>query len=420
MRRPDEFGLFAIFFPALVAGPIERYGPFTASLRAGLDDVDWPDIAAGAQRIALGFAKKLLIADNLTQALNLYGPRFATLSFGEAWLFLVGLSARIFFDFSGYSDLAIGFARLMGVRPPDNFNWPYLATSLRDFWSRWHISLSSWIRDYVYIPLGGSGVVQPVVCSTASPPLPHAASGTDPLGTWCSGASGMGPVSPSKLPMQPCSAPRVPPSLAPSPAGPRSAGRPRCSSLRSFGCYSSTNLRPRPRWRRNSFSCADYDSSTPVPSRRASPWPRRGLRRRHRRRPSGRSLQQAVKFSAFPLPHRSAGRILSAVFDVGESRPRPLATRPDLGERRRQFHPLWCRPDRERTLDFATPGKPRPTLRRRKSRVRGRLSRRSRRPRRRGHAQTPHPDPLRGQLRPRPHRPPLRKHLCLLLLGRTL
>jgi alginate O-acetyltransferase complex protein AlgI len=71
-------------------------------------------------------------------------------------LFLLALAARIVFDFSGYSDIAIGLARMAGVRLPENFNWPYLATSLQDFWQRWHISLSSWIRDYVYIPLGGS------------------------------------------------------------------------------------------------------------------------------------------------------------------------------------------------------------------------------------------------------------------------
>lgn len=156
IRRPDEFALFAIFFPSLVAGPIKRYRDFTASLRAGLAGVDLPEIAAGAQRVALGFFKKLVVADNLTQALNIYGAQFGSLSCAQSWLFLVGLGARIFFDFSGYTDIAIGFARMLGVRLPENFNWPYLATSLQDFWQRWHISLSSWIRDYVYIPLGGS------------------------------------------------------------------------------------------------------------------------------------------------------------------------------------------------------------------------------------------------------------------------
>lgn len=156
IRRPLDFALFSIFFPSLVAGPIKRYTQFIPSLHAGLARVELADVAAGAQRIALGFFKKVVIADNLTLALNYHESSFATLTPGQSWLFFVGLGVRILFDFSGYSDIAIGLARLMGVSLPENFNWPYVATSLQDFWQRWHISLSSWIRDYVYIPLGGN------------------------------------------------------------------------------------------------------------------------------------------------------------------------------------------------------------------------------------------------------------------------
>ena len=156
IRRPIEFGIFAIFFPSLVAGPIKRYQDFTASLRSGLDRIELAEVAAGAQRVALGFVKKLLVADNLTAGISFYDKSFAALSPTGAWLLLAALGARIFFDFSGYSDIAIGLARMMGLRLPENFNWPFLATSLQGFWQRWHISLSSWIRDYVYIPLGGS------------------------------------------------------------------------------------------------------------------------------------------------------------------------------------------------------------------------------------------------------------------------
>ena len=113
-------------------------------------------MAAGAQRIALGLVKKIVLADNLTLALDYYGPGFTALPAGQAWLFLAALAARILLDFSGYSDMAIGLSRLLGIGLPENFNWPYLATSLQDFWQRWHISLSTWIRDYVYIPLGGN------------------------------------------------------------------------------------------------------------------------------------------------------------------------------------------------------------------------------------------------------------------------
>jgi alginate O-acetyltransferase complex protein AlgI len=156
IRRPDDFVLFAIHFPSLVAGPIKRYQDYLPALRVGLAGVTVDDVAAGAQRIALGLVKKIVLADNLTLALDHYGAGFAGLSPGQAWLFLAGLAARILLDFSGYTDMAIGLSRLLGVRLPENFNWPYLATSLQDFWQRWHMSLTSWIRDYVYIPLGGN------------------------------------------------------------------------------------------------------------------------------------------------------------------------------------------------------------------------------------------------------------------------
>ncbi|OYU72827.1 MAG: membrane-bound O-acyltransferase family protein, partial [Alphaproteobacteria bacterium PA3] len=113
-------------------------------------------VAAGAQRVALGFGKKILLADNLTVALAFYEKDFAALTAPEAWLFLAALAARILLDFSGYTDIALGFSQMLGLRLPENFNYPYAATGLRDFWARWHISLSSWIRDYVYIPLGGN------------------------------------------------------------------------------------------------------------------------------------------------------------------------------------------------------------------------------------------------------------------------
>lgn len=156
LRRPMGFALFAIYFPSLVAGPIKRYQDFSVTLPEGLAGVGASDVALGVQRIAVGLFKKVVLADNLTLALDYYEKSFATLSPVQSWLFLGGLSARILLDFSGYSDIAIGLARMMGVRLPENFHYPYLAASLQDFWQRWHISLSSWIRDYIYIPLGGS------------------------------------------------------------------------------------------------------------------------------------------------------------------------------------------------------------------------------------------------------------------------
>lgn len=156
IRRPDDFALFAIHFPSLVAGPIKRFQDYLPSLRAGLTGVNVDDVATGARRLALGLVKKIVLADNLTLVINHHEASFARLTTGESWLFLAALAARILLDFSGYTDMALGLSRMLGVRLPENFNWPYLATSLGEFWQRWHMSLTSWIRDYVYIPLGGN------------------------------------------------------------------------------------------------------------------------------------------------------------------------------------------------------------------------------------------------------------------------
>ncbi len=156
VRSPLRFLLFSIFFPSLVAGPIKRYPQFLASLDEGARKFSIENLSAGLRRIAMGYAKKVLIADNLTFFIDQYQPQFASLDPAGRWLVLAAVSLRILLDFSGYSDIAIGFARLVGVRLPENFNWPYAARNLQDFWQRWHISLSSWIRDYIYIPLGGS------------------------------------------------------------------------------------------------------------------------------------------------------------------------------------------------------------------------------------------------------------------------
>jgi alginate O-acetyltransferase complex protein AlgI len=144
-----------LFWPTMVAGPIKRYEQFIPSLRRGVAAPNLDDIAQGSARIAIGLAKKWA-ADNLTGWIAFAEPQFAGWGLGARWTFVVAISARILLDFSGYSDIAIGFARMLGVRVPENFNWPYLARSPAEFWQRWHMSLSSWIRDYVYIPLGGN------------------------------------------------------------------------------------------------------------------------------------------------------------------------------------------------------------------------------------------------------------------------
>jgi len=157
IRSPLRFLTFAIFFPSLVAGPIKRYTQFLPALDHAVTTVNPPSgWAEGLARVGLGFAKKLVIADQLTMYIDQRQSLFDSMTHPQRWGLLAAIAFRILMDFSGYSDIAIGCARLLGIRLPENFNWPYVATSIQDFWQRWHISLSTWIRDYVYIPLGGS------------------------------------------------------------------------------------------------------------------------------------------------------------------------------------------------------------------------------------------------------------------------
>jgi alginate O-acetyltransferase complex protein AlgI len=155
IRNPLHFGLFAIFWPSLVAGPIKRYRQFIPSLFEGVKCVGPSDTTVGLLRVTSGMLKKA-VADNLTLWIEYQTPLYESLGLTWRWIFLFVLALRIYLDFSGYSDLAIGYARMMGIRLPENFNWPYVARSIDEFWARWHISLSTWIRDYIYIPLGGS------------------------------------------------------------------------------------------------------------------------------------------------------------------------------------------------------------------------------------------------------------------------
>jgi alginate O-acetyltransferase complex protein AlgI len=155
IRRIGDFLAFALFWPTMVAGPIKRYQQFVPALHAGMRRPSADDAMIGLIRVAIGFVKKWG-ADNLTGWIDYIEPHLANQSLGLRWCFLVALAFRILLDFSGYSDMAIGFARMMGIKVPENFNWPYLARTPMDFWQRWHMSLSLWIRDYIYIPLGGN------------------------------------------------------------------------------------------------------------------------------------------------------------------------------------------------------------------------------------------------------------------------
>lgn len=155
IRSAINFSLFAIFWPSLVAGPIKRYRQFIPSMMRGLHNVRAEDALAGAVRVSTGIVKKIA-GDMLAGWIEANQSSYDQFPLVWRWVFVAAIGAKILFDFSGYTDMAIGFARMMGIKLPENFNWPYLAHNVSDFWKRWHISLSTWIRDYIYIPLGGS------------------------------------------------------------------------------------------------------------------------------------------------------------------------------------------------------------------------------------------------------------------------
>ncbi len=152
-----RFGLYVFLFPHLIAGPIVRYRDIAGQLKQRPASLD--QFAEGVRRLVAGLGKKLLIADTLAVTADAaFQVPPGELSLAAAWLGLVCYSLQIYFDFSGYSDMAIGLGKLFGFDFLENFRHPYAASSITDFWRRWHISLSSWFRDYVYIPLGGNRV----------------------------------------------------------------------------------------------------------------------------------------------------------------------------------------------------------------------------------------------------------------------
>jgi alginate O-acetyltransferase complex protein AlgI len=151
-----EFGTYLSLFPHLVAGPIVRFGELAADLRQrNMLTVD--NFSHGIFRFAQGLGMKVLIADNLSPtADHIFGMSQSQLNFTTSWLGAICYTFQIYFDFAGYSAMAIGLALMFGFHFPENFNQPYVATSITEFWKRWHISLSRWLRDYLYIPLGGN------------------------------------------------------------------------------------------------------------------------------------------------------------------------------------------------------------------------------------------------------------------------
>jgi alginate O-acetyltransferase complex protein AlgI len=153
--NPITFLLYILFFPQLIAGPIIRYHEIEEQLHKRTTRLD--DIFEGFVRFSIGLGKKVLIADVVGHTADkIFALKAVSLSPDIAWIGILAYTAQIYFDFSGYSDMAIGLARMFGFRFPENFNNPYLASSFTDFWRRWHMSFGRWMREYLYYPLGGS------------------------------------------------------------------------------------------------------------------------------------------------------------------------------------------------------------------------------------------------------------------------
>ncbi len=154
-----DFATYVCMFPQLIAGPIVRYADIGKQLKERSSN--WANINKGTERFLIGLAKKLLIANYFALiADDVFNYHVSTISFFDAWLGIIAYTLQIYFDFTAYTDMAIGLGLILGFHFPENFNYPYISTSIRGFWRRWHMTMSFWFRDYVYISLGGNQVSQ--------------------------------------------------------------------------------------------------------------------------------------------------------------------------------------------------------------------------------------------------------------------
>lgn len=150
---PANTALYLSFFPQIISGPISRVDDFSSV------SISWSEFSSGLIRFVTGYCKKILLADSLAHIVTeTFSMEYGQLSTAYAWIGSICYSLQLFFDFSGYSDMAIGLSKIFGYKCPENFNYPYISSSVSEFWRRWHITLGSWFRDYIYIPLGGSRV----------------------------------------------------------------------------------------------------------------------------------------------------------------------------------------------------------------------------------------------------------------------
>ncbi len=154
-KNPISFGAYVALFPQLIAGPIVRYVDVARELDSRTHS--WENVSLGLRRFLVGLGKKVILADNFALLIKLFRESSEP-SVLFYWMYAAAFMLNIYFDFSGYSDMAIGLGRIFGFRFCENFDYPYLSKSVTEFWRRWHMSLGSWFRDYVYIPLGGNRV----------------------------------------------------------------------------------------------------------------------------------------------------------------------------------------------------------------------------------------------------------------------
>lgn len=155
--RFSDYLLFIMLFPHLIAGPIVRFKEILPQIKSRTQYITWADTYYGFMQFIIGLSKKVLIANVLGEYVN-ESLEKSVLDFqsAECWIIIIAYTFQLYFDFSGYSDMAIGMARMMGFQFPENFNFPYTSKGITEFWKRWHITLGSWMRDYLYIPLGGN------------------------------------------------------------------------------------------------------------------------------------------------------------------------------------------------------------------------------------------------------------------------
>lgn len=156
-RNIIDFGAYVSFFPQLIAGPIVKYSTINSNLKNR--KLSFDNLEIGLELFVIGLAKKVLIANNIGMLWSeIYNKDITSISMPLAWLGILAFSFQVYFDFSGYSTMAIGLGKMLSFDFPKNFNFPYISRSISEFWRRWHITLSSWLKEYVYIPLGGNRV----------------------------------------------------------------------------------------------------------------------------------------------------------------------------------------------------------------------------------------------------------------------